>query len=335
MRPIHRHLILLTALASTLLLACDPLAYRPTAVAVIVTGIPSVTPTPAPPTVTPTPSRTPFPTVTPDYSPTPTAFPCGEDSGQIISIDRFSSEQTSENLRFKVYVPPCYLETQKRYPYVILLHGLSYKETHWLDLGVNTALDQGIRLGALPPMILVMPFYGQIGQLNSFPPDRSFETVILDEILPSIERNFCTWNDREHRAIGGISRGGFWAYSIALRHPDIFGIVGGHSAVFPTSPNEVPPPFNPLDLALNSTFLSEANLRMYLDNGASDSAGPSQQLFSSRLTSRGVAHTYVINPVGEHNNDYWSAHVPEYLAFYGKNWPRNWDDLPSCLEASP
>jgi predicted alpha/beta superfamily hydrolase len=98
------------------------------------TGIPSVTPTPQPPTATPTPTRTPFPTETPDYTATPTAFPCGEGSGQIISIDRFSSEQTSENLRYKVYVPPCYLETQKRYPVVLLLHGLSYKETHWLDL---------------------------------------------------------------------------------------------------------------------------------------------------------------------------------------------------------
>jgi enterochelin esterase-like enzyme len=264
------------------------------------------------------------------------AASCKENSGQVIPIDKFpSAVARGENLRYRVYIPPCYLATQKRYPYVILIHGSSYKETQWETLGVTKALDQGIRLGALPPMILVMPYFGNIGNLNSFPPDPSYETVILDELVPAIERDFCTWNDRKHRAIGGISRGGFWAYSIALRHPDVFGIVGGHSPFFPTDNSEVPVAFNPIDLALNASFLPDAGLRMYLDNGAQDSAGPSVQLFSSRLSSRGIAHTYVINPVGEHDNAYWSAHVSEYLTFYGRTWSRNVGDLPSCLQPSP
>lgn len=320
------------------LLGCEPLLtqYQPTPVAVVVSPEASITPTPAPPTQSPTPTRTPLPSRTPESTPTATPFPCETDSGQIVPIDRFPSQVAGgENLRYRVYLPPCYLETQQRFPYVILLHGLSFRETQWDELGIDEALDQGIRLGVLPPMILVMPYYGQIGQLNSFPPDNSYELVILDELIPAVERNFCTWNDRDHRAIAGISRGGFWAFSIALRHPDVFGIVAGHSAYFPENLSEIPPSFNPLDLALNSSFLPEANLRIYLDNGADDSSGPSQQLFSSRLTSRGIPHTYVINPVGEHNNDYWSAHVSEYLTFYGRSWPKNFDDLPSCTEPSP
>lgn len=311
-------------------------SYQPTPVALIVSPEASITPSPAPPTETPQPSRTPLPSRTPESTPTVTPFPCETDSGQIVPIDRFASAVAGgENLRYRVYLPPCYLETQKRFPYVVLLHGLSFKETQWDELGIDEALDQGIRLGVLPPMILVMPYFGQIGQLNRFPPDNSYELVILDELLPAVERNFCTWNDRSHRAIGGISRGGFWAFSITLRHPDVFGIVGGHSAYFPDNLNEIPPSFNPLDLALNSSFLPDANLRIYLDNGADDSSGPSQQLFSSRLTSRGIPHTYVINPVGEHNNNYWSAHVSEYLTFYGRDWPRGYDNLPSCADPSP
>jgi enterochelin esterase-like enzyme len=335
----YKNLLFILALLplTFLLLACDPLApYQPTPVAVVVSPIPSDTPTPAPATPTLAATRTPFPTVTPDYTATPTPFPCEQDSGQIINIRDFPSDVAGgENLRYQVYIPPCYLETQRRFPYVIMLHGLSYKETHWDELGIDEALDQGIRLGVIPPMILVMPYYGTMGQRNSFPPDPSYELVILDELLPAVERNFCTWSDRDHRAIGGISRGGFWAYSIALRHPDIFGSVGGHSAYFPNNTSEIPPAFNPLELALNSSFLEESNLRMYLDNGADDSSGPSQQLFSSRLSSRGITHTYVINPVGEHDNDYWSAHVTEYLSFYGKNWPRHFNELPSCAEPSP
>lgn len=95
-------------------------------------------------------------------------------------------------------------------------------------------------------MILVMPYTGTIGNNSFFPPDPYYETVILDELVPAIERDFCTWSDREHRALGGVSRGGFWAYSIGLRHPDVFGILGGHSAYMTQDLNEVPGSFQPI-----------------------------------------------------------------------------------------
>lgn len=315
-----------------LIVACDPLAPIFTATPQVIVVTPEATNTPVA-TPTRTPTNTPAPTATPQATPTPTPLPCSDDGGQMIPFDDFRSQVAGENLRYRVYIPPCYLESEKRYPYVILLHGLRETELQWDELGVDTTLDQGIRLDALPPMILVLPYFGTIGTRNAFPPDPSYETVILEELMPAVERDFCTWNDRDHRAIGGISRGGFWAYSIAMRHPDLFGSVGGHSATFAT--NNAPPAFNPLELALNTPFLSEANLRMYIDNGASDPAGEELQLFSSRLSSRGIAHTYVIHPVGEHNDEYWQAHVPEYLQFYGANWTKNLSELPSCLQPSP
>lgn len=315
------------------LLGCDPMAPQPTPGVIIITDVPSRTPIPTP--TVPTATSTLAATRTPFVTATPTEFPCAEEGGQVINFDRNTSQVAGENLRYRVYIPPCYVQTQKRYPYVILLHGQGSIESQWEEIGAVTTLDQGIRLGALPPMILVMPFWGVIGNENSFPPDPSYETVILDEMLPLIQRDFCTWNDREHRAIGGISRGGFWAFSIGMRHPDIFGIIGGHSAVFPDDIQVVPAAFNPLEMARDSALIPDADLRIYMDNGASDLAGVSQQLLSSRLAARGIVHTYSINLVGEHNNEYWSAHVSEYLSFYGRDWVRNAAELPSCLEPSP
>lgn len=323
-------LLLTILLLAFLTAACDPLAPQPTAQVIIVTPVPSAT---SEATSTLTPTRTPTPTVTPNFTPTPTVSPCPEDAGQVLNFDEFLSPSAEENLRYRVYIPPCYIESQKRYPVAILLHGAGSTELQWDTLGVNEAIDQGLRLGAIAPMIVVMPYTGSIANLDQFPPDVSYETVVLDELLPAIDRDFCTVTVRDYRAIGGISRGGFWAYSIALRHPDVFGIVGGHSAFFDAE--NAPPANNPVDLALNSSFLPDANLRMYLDNGASDFAGIGLELFSSRLSSRGIPHTYIINPVGEHNDEYWSAHVSEYLTFYGRDWPRSTAELPSCLEASP
>ena len=310
--------------------ACEPLAPAPTAQVIIVTAEPSSTPAP---TATTAATRTPVPTETPDYTPTPSPFPCEADGGTMIAFDDFRSQTAGENLRYRVYIPPCYLETGKRYPYAILLHGQASTEIQWDRIGIDDALDQGIRLGAVAPMIMVMPYTGSIANFDRFPPDPSYETVILDELIPAIERDFCTWSAPEYRAIGGISRGGFWAFSIAMRHPDIFGKAGAHSAVFTES--NAPPAFNPLDLAVNASFLEEANLRMYLDNAASDPAGRGQELLSSRLSSRAIPHTYIIHPVGDHSEDYWQAHVTEYLNFYASDWPRETSELPDCSEPSP
>jgi enterochelin esterase-like enzyme len=317
-----------------LLTACDSavLAPFPTATPQIIIVTPEPT-EPLPPTATYTPSPLPSLTPTPEPSPTATLPACEAGGGQVIAFDDFRSAIANERLPYRVYLPPCYLEYQRRYPYIILLHGLNQDETTWEEVGVIEALEQGMRLRVLGPMILVMPDFGRIGTENQFPPSSSYETVILDELVPSVERTFCVIENPRHRAIGGISRGGFWAFSIALRHPDVFGVIGGHSASFDAA--NAPPEFNPLDLALNAAFLPDAGLRIYIDNAAADPAGRDLELFSSRLSSRGVPHTYIVNPVGGHDEEYWSSHVAEYLRFYADPWARSANELPSCQEPSP
>ncbi|MDX2138480.1 MAG: alpha/beta hydrolase-fold protein [Chloroflexota bacterium] len=324
MRPI---IYTLTTLLLALLAAgCETLAPipTPTRVVIVVTAEPTLTPLP---TATPTATRLPTLTPTPLATPTATIIPCVAEGGQLLEFDDFRSESTGERLTYSVYAPPCYIETQKRYPVVLLMPGLA-GEGDWIDLGIVELLNDGIRRGELPPMLVVMPPLGSIGTDNTFPPADSYETVIMDELLPAIQRDFCTIDDRQQRAIGGISRGGFWAYSIAMRHPDVFGIVGGHSAFF--DPDNAPEENNPLDLALDTSLLTDADLRMYIDNAAIDFVGSNLELFSSRLSARGIPHTYIINPVGDHNDEYWGSHLNEYLAFYGRDWARDAADLPGC-----
>jgi enterochelin esterase-like enzyme len=316
--------------------ACDELAYNPTAVAIVITNTPTTTPQPSitpSATVTPspthTPTATPSPTQTPTITHTPTPFACTETSGQIMPFERnISTIAGGENLRFNVYLPPCYQQSGLRFPYVILLHGMSYSEQQWVDIGMIDALDEGIRNGTLPPMVLVMPHMGIIGQYNQFPPDPSYASYITDELIPLLEANFCLYQHRDYRAIAGISRGGFWAYSIGLHHPELFGAIAGHSGYF-ANDMSIPAAFNPLEVAVN------AGQRLYLDNGGGDSSGPSQQRLSARFTADNIAHTYIVHPIGEHNNSYWSAHVTDYLAFYSAPWDTPYDTLPSCDMPSP
>lgn len=296
------------------------------------TPIPSETLTPtrtpiATRTLTPTATLTPRPTI----SPTPYAInACGEEQGQVNEL-KFASDIAGRTLPYRVYVPPCFFQTARRYPYVILMHGADQDETEWTDnLKIQGVLDEGIGRGALPPMILIMPYGGGIANDNDlfFANRETWEDVLLQELLPEVERYFCTWNAREGRAIGGISRGGFWAYSIGLRHPDTFSAIAGHSPYFDLA--HAPKANNPLNLAETAKFEEDAIPRFWLDVGDGDPVKPNVQRIARLLSNRGLDFQLTVDP-GEHDAAYWSSHAAEYLAFYGATWPKDVSLLPSCL----
>ncbi len=236
---------------------------------------------------------------------------CGETTGTIQRGD-YRSQIAQTNMYYSVYTPPCYETSTSSYPVVYLMHGSNEDDGQWGRLGIQTALDDGIVSGTLPPMIVVMPFGEWIANENQFD-TVSWENVFLKELMPLVES---TYRLDGHRAIGGISRGGFWAFEIAFRHPDLFNSVGGHSAFF--DPNNAPDDYNPLDLALNAPDIE--NLHIWLDRGTDDYAAPGLDLMHAHLTERGLPHQYQLNTGGQHNNDNWKQHVAEYLNFYGQGW---------------
>lgn len=318
----------LTAVALlAMLTACDPMipVIEPTVPTPTLSGTETPTPSPAA-------SATPTASPTPDVTPTPTSFPCDED-GLVVAVEDNESEIARENLPYQAYLPPCYQSSVKRYPLVLLFADTPGNSNLMETLAIPQTMDQGIRLGTLPPMIVIVADLGRQGTRNQFPPERSAETVIRDELLPGLARDFCLIEQRAYRTVGGFGEGGFWAILTAFRTPDLFSALGGHSAVLD---NTVPPSDNPLEIARNSTLLPGAGLRLYFDNGTADEAAASgMQLLSDRLTARQITHTYVINPVGEGDVEYWAAHISEYLEFYGRDWSMDYDALPSCIEPSP
>ncbi len=325
-RTIRTLSLLLICLAAILVGgACDPMAALGPQAQVTVTPPPTRT---RPPTITPTLPGT--PTTTPTDAPTATPPDCTESTGQTVD-DSFASKVTHTTVPYRVYLPPCYQQSNRRYPYVILLHGSDQDEKQWTDhLKANLVIDDGLSKQTLPPMILVMPQGGDLANTNIFKAGASYESLILDELIPLIDSSLCTWNTREGRAIGGISRGGFWAFEIAFRHPALFGAVGGHSPFF--DPKNAPPDYNPLELAKTVRFPEGQQPRIWTDAGKDDYARPNIEVFTRTLLARGIDPGYTMNPIGQHNERYWSAHVPEYIAFYAQTWPRDLQDLPSCLQ---
>jgi enterochelin esterase-like enzyme len=287
---------------------------------------PLVPPTETPdvrPTVTPIVPPTAVPTETP--APTATTAPavasvakldnaCAETKGQVLDA-YFKSEIVGRRQHYFVYLPPCYNDDLGvRYPVVYLLHGIPMDERHWLDEGLVEAADKLFGSGELPPFIIVLPHGDYALYTNTSGGSKSFEGVFVNELLPAVDSRFRTLADAEHRAIGGISRGGVWALEIALTHPDLFDAVGGHSPALAV--NRATDQFDPMVLAKSAVI---DHLRIFLDAGDRDWTRTETQALSKLLAERYIPHTFTIGK-GDHDYPYWATQVEAYLRFYGAPW---------------
>ena len=147
--------------------------------------------------------------------------------------------------RLTVYTPAGYETSGKEYPVLYLLHGIGGDENAWSELGrAAQILDNLIAQGKAEPMLVVMT-NGNISQ-EACPGETSegfrvptmmlpktmegsFETAFPD-VVKFMEKTYRVKKDKAHRAIAGLSMGGFHSLFISINNPDTFDYVGLFSA---------------------------------------------------------------------------------------------------------
>ena len=219
-------------------------------------------------------------------------------------------------MRYRVYLPPCYDRTDTRYPTLYLIHGSADDDTHWEKLGLFNTMDAGLRASKFAPAIIVLPDGDWNLYSNTSGGPNSYAGQIVDELVPLIDGAYRTDAQRKMRAIGGISRGGVWSLEIGFLHPDLFAIVGGHSAAL--NVNLAPPSLDPIYL---TDLPSLKTQRIWLDAGETDYVRPGVERLHQALDQDQVPHTFRAWP-GAHEDALWAAHLSEYLEFYTQTWPK-------------
>ena len=232
---------------------------------------------------------------------------------------------TAGNMDVRIYLPPCYGGDDHDYPVLYMLPGNIHTAAFWDELGLDETAEQLITSQQIPPIIIIMPDGGAVANNTSGGPG-SYETVILNDLLPFMEANYCAATAPGLRAIGGVSRGGYWSLEIAFRHPDQFSAVGGHSAALLDI--AAGPYLNPQVTGLSHNL---DGLRIYLDIGREDYVIHNIQKLHDDMALNSIAHTWVLNE-GEHNEVYWAAHLTEYLIWYAAPWSFNRGSYASCLQ---
>ena len=135
-----------------------------------------------------------------------------------------------------VYTPPTYDKNlDKKYPVFYLISGTTDTEEVYFKVGkMNLILDNLIAEGKAKEMIIVLPYgnpakYYPAGT-NTFAMGDLFSKDLLNDLMPYVEANYRTLNDRDNRAIGGFSRGGNQGLAFGLTNLDKFSYLCSYSS---------------------------------------------------------------------------------------------------------
>ena len=162
-------------------------------------------------------------------------------------------------------------------------------------------------------MIIVMPYdiSWTIG-----PEDSSFDEAFIQELIPYVEENFNACSDRGCRAVGGLSRGGNWAVYLGFSHPEEFIAIGSHSS--PLFYGEIPR----ITTALNTEDVANRLPAIYIDVGNKDENINQVLAYVNLLKKYNVPYLFT-EFTGYHSEEYWSAHVSDYLMWYSSQFVVN------------
>lgn len=231
------------------------------------------------------------------------------------------------NRRMTVYTPAGYEGGDKRYPVLYLLHGMGGDENAWSELGRATQiLDNMIAAGEVEPMIVVMPngnaameaapgetSAGLVQPTTALPKtmEGSFEQAFPD-IVSFIDANYRTVPDKAHRAIAGLSMGGFHSLHTSKLYPEMFDYVGlFSSAINPREDGKSSPVYADADARLAQQFAQKPAL-YWIAIGDADFLYKENVDFRAYLDAHNYPYEYH-ESTGGHIWKNWRIYLTQFL----------------------
>ncbi len=230
----------------------------------------------------------------------------------------YKSAVANDERDYYVYTPPDYQSShKKKYPVLYLLHGYSDDASGWTAVGrANVILDNLIAQGKAKPMIIVMPLgYGTMEMIQqswhawdqaalrdaNF---RKFTEALLREVMPQVEKEYRIAEDRNARAIAGLSMGGSESLLTGLNHLDKFSWIGAFSSG--GIPEDFAKDFPALDAQANQQLH-----RLWIACGTEDHLITINRNLREWLKTKGVNHTDIETP-GMHTWMVWRRNLAEF-----------------------
>lgn len=235
---------------------------------------------------------------------------------------------------YRVVLPVDYTRADKKivYPVIYLLHGLGGRFDKW------TERSKLAEYAAKYNYIFVTPEGGNGWYSDSATvPNDKYESYIIQELIPEIDKKFRTRTDRNHRAIAGLSMGGYGAVKFGLKYPEMFALVGSFSGahgaglwtekevgtkgaiaeslngVFGAADSETRKQNDTFKIVKEMPAEKIAALPfVYLDCGTEDFLFQNNRDFVNLLVEKKIKHEFRQLP-GAHDWKFWDAQIQEFL----------------------
>jgi putative tributyrin esterase len=258
----------------------------------------------------------------------------------------FYSTALSRTMPYRVYLPATRSAGEK-FPVIYLLHGGGADYRSWSE-------ESDVAHYALTGLILVMPDGDESYYMNEVESPRNrFEDYITHDLIADVEQRFPARNDREGRAVIGISMGGFAAVDYAFMHPALFIFVGALSPsidvpfrhfnlrrigqwwkfrnIFGPTGSQERSDRNPFQLV--RTANPKQTPYIYLTAGSEEPLLEPNRRFVAQLHRHGFAYEFHTKP-GGHDWGEWNAQIPGCFAALSRFIPKDNEDSASS-SASP
>lgn len=141
----------------------------------------------------------------------------------LVALDSVSSANVGKKMYFFVVLPPTYHNSSEHYSTIYLLHGFGGDHTDWVK---RTGL---VRYAQEHNFLIVTPDADNSWYTNSLDGKQNYETYIVDELIPFVDRKYRTLATRHGRFIAGLSMGGYGSIKLALKYPARFILAGSFS----------------------------------------------------------------------------------------------------------
>jgi enterochelin esterase family protein len=237
----------------------------------------------------------------------------------------YESPGLGMNRRITIYTPPGYETGKDDYPVLYLLHGAGGDEEAWIELGrASQIMDNLIAQGKSEPMIVVMP-NGNVSQqaapgegIRGYYKPRFMEEGTMNgryegafmDIVTFVEKSYRVIPDKQHRAVAGLSMGGFHSLHISRYYPNTFDYVGLFSAAILPNQDVSSEVYKDIDGTLK-TQMDNGYKLYWIGIGKDDFLFSNVQDYRAKLDAMGMTYSYRESD-GGHIWKNWRIYLSEF-----------------------
>ncbi|MDP9080197.1 MAG: esterase family protein [Bacteroidota bacterium] len=245
------------------------------------------------------------------------------------TVDTVLTHSAAMNKDLKaIVIRPDSYSANKKFPVLYLLHGFSGNYSDWILKvpSIRSLSDQY-------NLIIVCPDGGFASWYFDSPMSKEwqFETYVAVELVNWVDKHYGTIQNRNGRAITGLSMGGHGAFYLAFKHLNTFGAVGSMSGgvdirqfsdAFGVEQvlgkySEYPERWEK-NSVINMLYMIKPNsLAITFDVGYDDFMYPSNEALHKELLYRKIPHDYTVRP-GAHTWEFWGNSINYQALFFSR-----------------